>query len=307
MRAIIFFLRAATRIFSWFLDSLVVVKIINKKTNKLYGQYRHERVGIIIQGPPVYQDDFTLNIIKRYKNQYPSSIIVVSAWDDTDASFISETKRAGAVLLLSEKPAPGISNINLQIHTTKVALEYLEPLVDYVLKSRSDQICDCQNDWIGYFLNLQKAFPVLGGALENRLIISSLGSYKNRLYGIPDFFMFGSFSDMNLFWAISPDERESSERKVELDPDLFIKEGVAEGYLVSQFCKNVGFQLKWDVTDSRKFIAHYFCVVDKEVIGHFWFKYRWEFENFTYAAGDLKLKPETKFSNWLDSYLKYKY
>jgi hypothetical protein len=108
MRVIIFFLRAAARIFSRSLDSLVVVKIINKKMNKLYGQFQHERVGIIIQGPPVYQDDFTLNIIKRYKTQYPLSIIVVSAWNDTDVSFISEAKRAGAVLLLCEKPAPGI-------------------------------------------------------------------------------------------------------------------------------------------------------------------------------------------------------
>ena len=275
MRVIIFFLRAAARIFSRLLDTLIVVKIINKKTNKFYEQYKYEKVGIIIQGPPVYQDDFTLNTIKFYIAKYPLSIIVVSAWDDTDVSFISEAKRSGAVVLLSKKPAPGISNINLQIHTTKVALEYLEPYSDYVLKTRSDQICDSQNDWIGYFLNLQKIFPVQEGALQNRLIISSLGSFNNRLYGIPDFLMFGSYSDMNLFWAIPFDKKKSSERQVELNPDFFIREEVAEGYLVSMFCKNIGFQLKWDLTDSQKFIAHYFCVADKEAIGPFWFKSFW--------------------------------
>ena len=129
----------------------------------------------------------------------------------------------------------------------------------------------------------------------------------DRLYGITDFFMFGTTKDIALYWCIPFDSKTESDFVVEHDKRFFIRSEVSEGYLVSRFCNNVAYECKWTEEDSNRFFSRFFCVVNRNELGHFWYKYNWQYDNFLLDGNVIDIKEELSFATWLDCYLREEY
>lgn len=276
--------------------STIVLK--NYATTSLDQQ---QKLGILLQGPIILEDNFTLNTLALYKHIYPKSVILLSTWDIENPKEIESIEKFGITVLRNKKPEFfGTQNINLQLTSTKAGLNYLkEKQVDYVLKCRTDQRITKHIDFIKYFINLLKQFPSeTTTALRNRLVITGLNSFEHRLYGVTDMLMFGNIDDMRLYWNI--DLQQEAVVLLEESPRYFIKNNIAEGYLVNTFFRKLNFTPNWSEENSNHFLKSFFLIIDKEQLDLFWYKYQRHFENYCVLDGDEQMqKKNLTFADWL--------
>lgn len=283
-------------------------KHVLKSDYNSYGKYQSEWC-ILMQGPIITKNSFTLQTILLYRYVYPNARIILSTWKDEakklDSNKLHELKVD--VLLLTKPDYVGISNINLQLISTIAGINFAsDQRVKYVLKTRTDQRVCKSLDFLGYMRNLQTNFPIANDKMENRLIVASTNSFKSRLYGVTDMYMFGSISDMKLFWNIPLEQESETLHEVKTDPVYFISNKQAEGYLVNHFFKSIDFSPSWSMEDSHYFLSQFFCIVDKEQLDLFWFKYERFIESFAFfRKNDAKNWERFEFSDWLKAYLLY--
>ena len=284
-------------------------KRVLKSDYESYGKYKSEWC-ILLQGPIISKHSFTLQTLVLYRYVYPNARIILSTWREElkklDQNKLVELK---VDLLLNTKPEyVGVSNINLQLVSTSAGLNFASDYgVKYVLKTRTDQRVCKSLDFFGHMHNLQINFPISNDKMENRLIIASTNSFKSRLYGVTDMYMFGNISDMKLFWQIPPEEKSEMLPQVNTDPVYFISNRQAEGYLVNHFFESIGFSPSWASEDSHYFLAQFFCVVDKEQLDLFWLKYERFIESFAFfRQNDAKNWERFEFADWLKAYILYR-
>tara|TARA_B110000971_G_C19941284_1_gene468840 strand:- start:13 stop:957 length:945 start_codon:yes stop_codon:yes gene_type:complete len=278
-------------------------KVPCKNDFKLIESYKEEiNCAIIIQGPLVGVNSFTYETLKLYKHLYPKSLIVLSTWQNENESQLNRINKLGITVLKNEPPfLKGTSNINLQLESVKSALRYINKKsnIEYVLKTRTDQRITRQMNFLGFFKSLIREFPLNKMELINeRLVICSLNTFLNRIYGVSDMIMFGGIREMNLYWNI-PNQNEIIKAE-EFDFRYFVKNNIAEGYLVSSFMEKLNYSPKWTITDGLSFIKKYFIVVDKEQLDLFWFKYERWIENNSINARNTNNEIELRFSDWIN-------
>ena len=262
-------------------------------------KYSNE-IGIVIQGPLNKQNNFSLQTIKFLKRKYPNVFMVLSTWEGEDEESLLILKELGVKCIKSKLPKNiGIKNINLQIFSSKVGLEFLKKSgCKYALKMRTDQSLNESNDFIGFFLNILTQFyhkNLNEYPLNKKLIISSLNTFKNRYYGVSDMLMFGEIEDMEKYWTPKFDTKKLSDIVVENDNHFFMRQETAEGYLICEFMKAVSHEPKWTEEDHRSFMAKFFVLIDHCSVGHFWFKNKWWMRNNS-------SNEYLSFGDWLNMY-----
>lgn len=277
-------------------------KLIESCLNTYDRYLEQKEVAILIQGPLVLKDEFTYQTLKLYHHIYPSVLILYSTWSNQDQNQMDKIKKLGVKVIINEKPLfAGTQNINLQIKSTAEALDYLckETDVKYVLKTRSDQRISRRINFLGLFRSLLASYPIsINDNIRERLIISGLNSFQIRLYGISDMLMFGNIHDMLAYWQITQQSEEVV--LIESNPKYFIKNNIAEGYLVNSFFKTVDYEPKWTQEDSDSFIKKYFLIIEKEQIDLFWFKYERWFDNYVFCEENFMERKELNFSDWIN-------
>lgn len=301
------------RLTAHFISSNFRPKIISKRilnaNFESYGKYESDWC-ILIQGPIITKFDFTLNTIILYRHIYPNARIILSTWVNEKGKIQEKILKGLRVnVLFNKKPDySGISNINLQLVSTNAGLNFASDSGSiYVLKTRTDQRVCKSIDFLGHMHNLQINFPIKSNSIENRLIVSSINSFKSRLYGITDMFMFGNISDMKLFWQVPNECINNSDTHLNQDPVYFISNKQAEGYLVTHFFNSSGFSPTWSSKDSQLFLSTYFCIVDKEQLDLFWLKYERFIETSSFhRKKDAKNWERFEFSDWLKAYISYR-
>lgn len=271
-------------------------KFSNEKLEKYYSSYSelNKDYGIVIQGPVILKDEFTYNTLRLYRHLYPNISIVLSTWEKTEKSVIKKFEQIGVTVILNELPEyKGVVNINLQLITTQAGINCLQKQdVKYILKVRTDQRI-CRNiDFLSGMRNLQKAFPIEKENISERLVIINANTFKARLYGITDMLMFGAIEDLKSYWCI-PLEAKENVKLGHDDPTFYIKNKVGEGLLVQEFFNLTKFNPNWTDTDSNNFINKYFCIIDKEPLDFFWFKYERFIESINYNKKDVYRSWET--------------
>jgi hypothetical protein len=196
----------------------VFFRVISRYSSKLYTFHSRPRYArlfekkshafnyaelcVIIQGD-IKNINFLQETIQIYKNcVFPGSCILISTWYDENKKHLRSIEKLGVEVLVSEKPENrGASNINLQITSTRRAVECAAlKNVRYLMKTRTDQRINAVNTY-PYLLALTKQFPPSSAENGGRLIGLSLNSFKYRLYGISDMFMFGSLNEMQKYWS----------------------------------------------------------------------------------------------------------
>ena len=172
-------------------------------------------VGVVMQGPLVYENNYTLQTARWYRRLYPNIPIVISTWKgEATEQFRADCKKHSIVLLENELPSePGFAHINFQLESSFQGVKFIKENtnVKFVLRSRVDQRFYRQ-DFLVYLKNMLKAFPPFGNKLKGR--IAALGSRYTRIwlpFGVSDFFYFGTIEDIYKLFSIR--RQTSADRK----------------------------------------------------------------------------------------------
>jgi hypothetical protein len=236
----------------------------------------YPKTAILLQGPLMHEDDFTLETVKLYRKLHSSAYIIVSTWKNENEQVLEKLKSLGAYVVISKIPGNrGPRNINMQIVSTYAGIKEAERLgVPYILKSRTDQRFYATNI-IPFLLALLKTFPFTEKNVKQkeRIVVCSHETLKYRLYGATDQFQFGTLEDMLTYWGAPLDDREPGVGKNDITLRDFAKSRLTETYMESSFLERIGVELTWTLEDSWNMYRNYFIVVDKRTVDLYWPKY----------------------------------
>lgn len=258
---------------------------------------------IVIQGPIVKENDFTLETCKIYKKIFNNSeTIILSTWDTEDKKYLKNFEAIGVKVLLSKAPDfAGRANLNYQILSTMKGLKEGEKLgCEYAIKTRTDQRFYSTNLSRDLF-NLLKIYPPSPNYnMHSRLVALSFNSFKYRYYGISDMFLFGNTQDMLKYWNSPLDTKKYEEYKTIKQKDLW-QQYCSETYIASHFLKNIGVTPEFTLKHTWKIYKDLFIFIDKEILDMYWPKYtnldsRWRL----FRPNMLE---EMRHSDWLNLYL----
>ncbi|MFH1427229.1 MAG: WavE lipopolysaccharide synthesis family protein [Patescibacteria group bacterium] len=261
------------------------------------------KFAVVIQGPIMKEDDFTLETVKIYKKIFNKAIIIVSTWDTEDENNIKKIKDENIEVILNKEPEfSGPSHINYQIVSSSAGIRKAFELgAEYVLKTRTDQRIYAIN--ISEFLySLVKTFPLAKSYKQKeRLITSSLNTFKYRMYSPSDMFSFGQVGDMLRYWGPELDLRKDLNINCSTIRD-FAKLRICEAYLLTEFSKNIGRELNWTLKDSWQILVDHFCVIDQHSLDLYWNKYERQREYRYLKYGGVLNSQELSFREWLNLY-----
>lgn len=265
------------------------------------------RAAIVIQGPLIKDNNFTLETIRIYKKLFPNCTILLSTWNTEDEEYLKRISKEHIEIILSDEPQyPGTSHRNYQIKSSLAGIKRAQKInAEYVLKTRTDQRINAVNG-IEFLYNMLMVFPVAHGYKQNRRIIGvSLNSYKYRPYGISDMNLFGQIDDMLLYWERKPDmSPKYAGEKMKVGE--FIKAGFCnEVDLSSNYLKKIGRELKWTVRDSWQAMADHFCIVDQHSLDLYWHKYDRQKEYKYLDYNHIRNSQEFSFREWLNIYCQH--
>lgn len=263
-------------------------------------------IGVVIQGPILKENDFTLETCKIYKKIFNNNEkLILSTWNNEDLQYLKQFEELGVDVILSEPPLfAGRANLNYQIVSTLNGIKKAKDLgCKYVIKTRTDQRfykTNISRD----LLNLITLFPLAQHYdLNSRLIALSFNSFKYRYYGISDMFIFGHIDDVMNYWNIPLDETpyktyENIPRKI-----LF-KKYCSETYIASNFLHNIDIKPNFTLTQTWNLYKDLFIFIDRGFLDLYWPKYtskesRW---NFFYH----NMLEEINFNEWLNLYMSNK-
>lgn len=245
-------------------------KIVDyRQTDSNYGDW-----GILVQGPPLGTDDFTVNSIRNYSQLFPGAVILVSCWEGLDPAEQKKLETAGAKVLLNPLPEDsGPFNINYQIASTKAGLDHLSRLgLKYAIKARSDQRFH-NPETINQLKALLTAFPTESTKISERIIACSFTSLKYRPFSISDMFQAGVINDLIMFWDAPYDHRSKEDFKFKTVQE-FTECQIAEVYLTVNFCTRIGYDNELTLTNYQRALKELFCIIDAESIDLYWPKYK---------------------------------
>lgn len=261
------------------------------------------KVAIVLQGNLVQDENFTLETIRMYKKHFANTILIVSTHTDADVTLIQQLRDEGAITTQCERPSGrGLGNVNLQVVTAIAGIKLAKELgAEYVYKTRTDQRMYAVNIH-EFFLNLLHTFPVVAGYTQKyRIIASGFLSLKYVPYLITDMFQFGHIDDMLAFWDAPVDTRTAVVKPVLTVADA-IEARIAESYLVTEYLKRLGRNTSGTIADSWQVYADHFCIVDRETLDLFWYKYDFyhEYQKKDYAG--VSNSQLLNFAEWFNLY-----
>jgi hypothetical protein len=283
---------------------LFTKKATNNSDSSIFKVKYSGLFAIVIQGPLIEKSNFTLETIKSYRFFYPKEIIIFSTWQ-VDTDIIEKLEDLDVHLIQNRYPDYcGISNINLQIVTTQSGLYLAKKLgAEYVLKTRSDQRI-YHPGFASYLNSLVDAFPLFGNILgqKKRIVGISLNTFKFRIYGLSDHFIYGYIDDILLYFDVELDcRRFTPEDIVNFSKTYrqFSYSRICEIYLCSNFLNKVGRSLRFDLSNSFEMLRDHFIIIDQSAIKLFWNKYTLDQDRFNYYGF---CEPEISFNDWLILY-----
>ena len=255
---------------------------------------------LIIQGPVIMKNDFTLESIKLYKRTFPNACIILSTWMDTPKSFIEQVQDQNIVLLLNELPEKVSGyNLNLQVKSTLAALKYASSKkIEFSMKTRADWRF-YSGDILPYLISMTDIFPTSSLKQQKRRIVASdMITCKYRVYGLTDTFLFGTTEDLLKYWDVGDWEEEIKEH---FNGQKIINSTVviSEIFLCARYLKRIGYELDWTLESWWDVLKKYFIVVDSNGLDMFWYKYDYNYEKRYTRSYVSKQHRTISFQDWL--------
>lgn len=233
---------------------------------------------VVIQGPLVVSDDFTLETVRLYRRLIPNALIVVSTWRNAPLPAIEQLRTEGVDVVLSDPPAvSGGHNINFQMVSTYAGLRHARQAgCEYVIKTRTDQRFHA-HAILPYLFSLLAEYPSIDLTRQRQRIIElSFSICRYRPYSMCDMFQFGHLDDLLIMWNLPLDPRSHTAAQYALQqitPRRFAEDRTAEVYVHRGYLEAIGERTEVDLETYYRHIADYFIVIDKEALDLFWNKY----------------------------------
>jgi hypothetical protein len=261
------------------------------------------KTAIVIQGPPLLENDFTVETVKLYRKMFPWVSIIISTWNGEDAQALGRMRDAGTTIVQSDKPSyRGPFNVNMQIVSATAGMKKAKEIgVEYALKSRSDQRLNAPNS-VEFMLSLIEAFPYKAPypKQKKRIVACSLATLKFRPYGVTDMNVFGHIDDMLLYWGAPLDMRPQGTGKVTPTIRDFAEARICEIYLSSEFMKAIGRPILWSLKDSWDFYSDHVVIVDQDSLDVYWRKYEHYLDNRFTFYDSIRTDQDLTFREWLN-------
>lgn len=264
-------------------------------------------IGIVLQGPILYHQDFTYLTILRYLQYYPGLQIVLATWKSENIKKFTKLTLLFPnlhILQLDKPSLPGWSNINYQIISTKAGLSKIKELgLNYVIKSRTDQ---CLFDPFALD-KLRLAYDSYRRDDDiSRICFLSLNSFLFRLYGPSDMFQFGKTDQIIKYWDVPNDAREPKDPGCKISLRTMSKYEFGEFYMCINYLRSLGFKLDFTMKQNLTFFRDLFIILDASHVDLIWNKYTYD-NNRWVAPMFPHLAQEWNFALWsgLNSNLEY--
>ncbi|MCE9608436.1 MAG: WavE lipopolysaccharide synthesis family protein [Planctomycetia bacterium] len=263
-----------------------------------------ERYAIVLQGPLLLQEDFTLETIRYYRALHPDAIIILSTWKGEDAHTLKLCEEAGVEIVTSERPmVVGAFNINLQATSTLKGLERAQELkCRFAAKTRTDMRIYAPNIWT-FLSNLMSAFPLTADGIQSRRIISTnLCTARYTPFFLSDLFLFGEVEDLIRYWSCPVHAGGSSDhcewRIKDLTPEI-----VPEVYLCRSYLERTVESVDSTLSFWWKALAERFLIVDVEMLDLYWPKYHPHTEHTSLLNEPVLGWNTLRFRDWLQLFL----
>jgi hypothetical protein len=264
------------------------------------------RVGIVMQGPVLTQDSFTLETVRHYRAVLPNSPLVISTWQGQDEQLLRSLESEGAIVLLHPRPSePGHNNINLQILSTRLGMEAAADLgVEYLVKTRCDARIYSPR-FVDFALNLLRTFPVAEGvAMHSRIAILDLATRTYVPNHPSDILMVGHRDDLLAYWNAPFSSIQGplhAHRPGTRHGELW-SQHIPEVYLCENFYERIGYPSLRSLEHWWQALADLFIVIDRTSIEHFWPKHAYAMEHRVHADANMRTLALSSFSEWLSLY-----
>jgi hypothetical protein len=157
---------------------------------------------IVMQGPILSSDNFTLESIYLYRAMFPRTQIILATWSDEASDKLAQAKNAGVNVVLCKRPeTSGFLNFNLQRASTIEGLKEAKRLgAQLVIKTRTDQRINSRYA-ISLLISLVKKFPSSPSIqCKHRVFFLSLSSLANVPFHLSDMLQFGHIDDLLKVW-----------------------------------------------------------------------------------------------------------
>lgn len=258
---------------------------------------------VVLQGPIVTKNDFTLETIRLYKHYFPAITLILSTWEGEGEATVNRLSGEGVTLILQKKPHPtGPMNVNLQLVSSKAGAERAALLgKTFTLKTRTDQRI-YNKKALQSLTMILKGFPLEQFAQskqKGRLV--GLSSSARKAFCFSDFFIFGFTNDVNIYFSASLLFNESM-----LDFERYhgTSSFTPEGYLLTEFLKKVDYPLKYTSEDSLCALATRCVIIDAQLLDWYWHKYQRHLEYR--ARFHRKENEEIGFLEWCSLYVHFR-
>lgn len=249
---------------------------IDENSRKLDKGFNEKEIAIVVQGGIRYDNDFTFETLKLYKKNYPNVCLILSTWDYEDKIYMNKIKQIGVNIVINKFPKEmmGFINNNLQLISSKNAIIFAKKEgFKYILKTRTDQRIYSQH-FLHFFYHMLKMFPLKIETIQKeRIICSSLNSFKNRYYCVCDVLFFGYIDDLERYFSCDLDNSDHSIKISENDILEYCKQRPGEIYYSTKYFEKLGYSLKWTIEDSLYFFKEFFIVTDPSMIDLYFPKY----------------------------------
>ena len=265
---------------------------------------------ILMQGPLLDDDDFTLGSIRLYRNIFPQANIVLSTWSDEAPNLLEKMKLAGATIVLCQRPSKsGVLNFNFQRLSTIEGLAEVKRLgARFVLKTRTDQRVNSRYA-LSLLISLVKKFQpaAFTNICKHRVFFLNVSSLANVPFHLSDMLHFGHVDDLLRVWDVPQQDaildRKNYEKffeKSAIVADLVSKNPtIPEVYIGRNYARVLyGPRCLENPYDSYiRLLKEAVGIVDRSQIDLYWPKYSAYQENADYLIP--KNREELSFSKWL--------
>lgn len=265
-------------------------------------------IGILIQGPISTKSTLAqvIETATQYRRLFGDINLVVSTWRSSEGLIKNSTLSDLADVVFSEDPGPSFpTNLNRQTVSTYAGLCRLkEKGVEYALKTRTDHRVT-SSQALAYLEYLWTRQPN-----DIRIVVSSYGSGKFRLYGWTEQLQFAKIDALIKFWTGNPIETMHNVALADQQASRLAKLGLAvhETRMNVRYLNSLGIEAKWTWPDNLQILNAVFGIADSHTLKHVQLGRHTSVLDHVYpwnSPGVNKIEQHTSAADWLLSLAEY--
>lgn len=253
-----------------------------------------EKFAIIMQGPLIRKDNFTLETVRLYAKLFPGVLVIVSTWDTEEKTYVDQIeKETNCVVLKNQHPNHGgFLNVNFQTYSTVAGIRYAKNQgKEFVFKTRCDYRF-YKRGLLEYFHSLLLCYPCRDRLTHQKYrIVMTSGRQGDmfRPFFVGDQFNFGHIEDMLNLWDHPMIENECTFSEFcrirEKERYSWKKEREYTSLLSKRFYqKMTGRELEISVKSYWDFSEKYLIFVSAKDADAYWCKYEERYEETMFSG-----------------------